>query len=447
MQLILCITLFGVMFLSLYFSARSEKHVKNNRDYFNGGGNVTFFPLFMTFLATQVGGGMILGAAEEAYTSGALVFLYPMGVALGLIILGLGIGKRLSSLKVTTVAEIFQVKYKSPRLRKIASLVSIFSLFMILVAQMVATQKFFLSFGIASPAWYLLFWFLAISYTVRGGMKGVIAADIVQALFFLTIFAGALFYTYLSDVSFSLPSVDLTATPKMWGWLIMPLLFMLIEQGMAQRCFAGKSPSVVRSATITAGIVAFITALVPIFFGILAKNYAITILPGSSVLISSVAYFTNPFVTALLGVAVLLAIASTAVAMINAISSNFVSDFHFFAGDSIKKAKRVTIIVSLAALIFSFYAENVLDLLIQSYELSIATLFAPIMIALFRKHASYQGARGAILLGIVGFILIRVYPLPVYFPKELLAPVLSFLGYFLFKAPKERDINEGALAI
>src|SRR5688572_12044172 len=124
---------------------KASKKVQGKEDYFLAGKGVTLYPLMMTFLATQVGGGLILGSAEEAYQWGWPVLLYPLGQALGLIVLGSGIGSKLAQFKISTVAELFEVVYGSLALRKVASLLSVVSLFMILVAQLVASHKFLVS--------------------------------------------------------------------------------------------------------------------------------------------------------------------------------------------------------------------------------------------------------------------------------------------------------------
>ena len=101
----------------------------------------------MTFVATQIGGGLVLGAAEEAYQFGWTVLLYPLGACLGFVVLALGVGKNLARFQVSTVAEFFEVVYRSPLLKKMASLLSITSLFMILMAQVIASRKFMVSLG------------------------------------------------------------------------------------------------------------------------------------------------------------------------------------------------------------------------------------------------------------------------------------------------------------
>src|SRR5947209_3139824 len=105
--------LFGLQIFYWLIGRRASKSLKGKEDYFLAGKSVRFFPLMMTFLATQVGGGVVLGAANEAYVFGSPVLLYPLGVALGLILLGSGIGRKLAKFQVTTVAQIFDVVYQS----------------------------------------------------------------------------------------------------------------------------------------------------------------------------------------------------------------------------------------------------------------------------------------------------------------------------------------------
>ena len=146
------ITIFITMLFSLQLiywlvAQRASKNLKGKDDYFLAGKSVRLFPLMMTFLATQVGGGVVLGAAEEAYRFGWPVLLYPLGAALGLILLGCGVGRKLAGFQVNTIAQIFEVVYGSAMLRKIASILSVISLFMILVAQIIASNKFLVSLG------------------------------------------------------------------------------------------------------------------------------------------------------------------------------------------------------------------------------------------------------------------------------------------------------------
>lgn len=427
--------LFCLQLFYWFVGRRASKNVKGQEDYFLAGKSVPFFPLMMTFFATQVGGGVVLGAAEEAYRFGWPVILYPLGVALGLILLGCGIGRKLAECQVSTVAQLFEVVYNSIGLRKVASILSVISLFMVLVAQIIASNKFLVSLGFNNPLLFVAFWAIVIIYTAQGGLRAVISTDMVQAAFFSGMFLLCFGFVLLSDPDISLlqmPQLEsfTNVSSKLCGWLLMPLLFMIIEQDMGQRCFAGASPKIVSKASFWAGICTMVVCIVPVFFGTLANMTALEFPQGGSVLIATIAKTTNPLITALVGCAILAAIISTATSLINAISSNLSNDFKLSflqKIDALWIVKGMTCLISIGAIFFAFYFDNVVDLLIQSYELSVSCLLVPVLMALLRQRGDFLGALIAMIFGATGFFLFRLYPME--FPKEIASILLSLLGY------------------
>lgn len=417
--------------------------LKDEKDYFLCGRTISFFPLMMTFLATQVGGGLILGAAQEAWTYGWSVILYPLGATLGLFALALGLGKRLSRFSVGTIAALFEVVYGSVLLKKIASFLSIISLFLILIAQVIASRKFMGSLSIDSDLIFLAFWLIVILYTSYGGLKAVIATDVLQAAFFTCVFIGCFAYTFFTHSAVSLaaftspsPTLFEPSHAKFIGWLLMPLLFMVIEQDMGQRCLAAKSPRTISLATAVAALITCLLSLIPLFYGVVGKHLGITNNGSSSVLMDVVLATTTPAMTALMGCAVLAAIVSTADSLLNAISSNIAQDFLTPSSKGVKRAQILTLLISLAALAFSFAYEHVVSLLILSYELSVSALFVPLFFSLFLEKGSTRAATLSVLFGATSFTLLHFFPLP--FPRELLSLAFSLLGFglgLLIRAP------------
>lgn len=432
-------------FISLLFSLQiaywvvgkiSSKNLCNENDYFLAGKNVRFFPLMMTFLATQVGGGLVLGAADEAFQFGWPVLLYPLGSSIGLLVLGSGIGQRLAAFHVSTVAQILEQVYGSKSLKRIASSLSIISLFMILVAQIVASKKFLISIGFTNETLFLLFWAIVIIYTAQGGLKAVISTDLIQATFFSFVFLFIFGYT-LSTSSIPLLSIGggtvwEPTSSKLFGWLLMPLLFMCIEQDMAQRCFSGVSPRTVSKAAFTAGILTMILCFIPVFLGVLGRSLNITVAPGASVLMTVVEKISTPGITAFLGCAVLAAIISTAASLINSISSNIATDFSYSfvrQKNSTRFAKIITATISICSIFFALFFNSIVDILIQSYALSVSSLFVPICVALFRKRAPFVSALLSILFGTAGFFFFLSYPCML--PNEILSLGCSGIGFLI----------------
>lgn len=425
--------LFGLQILYWYVGQRAAKKTQGQEDYFLASKSVRFFPLMMTFLATQVGGGLVLGSSDEAFRYGWSVLLYPLGAALGMVGLGLGFGKKLAALPVSTVAQILEGVYQSTLLKKIASILSMISLFMILTGQIIASHKFLAAIGLPSLLVLTVFWSIVFLYTSQGGLKAVIATDVLQASVFALVFLGGFGFLLLSGKAPAFtPSLDSFAlgSSKLTGWLLMPLLYMIIEQDMGQRCFAGKSARVVSQAAIWAGIGTLVISAIPIAFGVMAKSMGLQIPEGASVLMTAIVSSTNPWMASLFGCAILAAIVSTATSLINAISSNLSQDFAIFQQQkNLRPVKTLTLLISFGAMGVAFFCNQVVGMLIQSYELFVSCLFIPIVIALFKQRGTFLSALLSILFGMSGFCLFKVVTPPL--PAEIASIFLSLTGFGL----------------
>lgn len=87
----------------------------------------------------------------------------------------------------------------------------------------------------------------------------------------------------------------------------------------------------------------------------------------------------------------------------------------------------ITATMSAAAIIFAFFFDNIVDMLVQSYELSVSCLLIPILIALFKKRGNYLSGILSISFGICGFCLFKFVSPPI--PSEIASILLSLTGY------------------
>jgi solute:Na+ symporter, SSS family len=178
--------------------------------------------------------------------------------------------------------------------------------------------------------------------------------------------------------------------------------------------------------------------VIPVCLGVLGKTAGIIIPPGSSVFMNVAQALTNPWMAALIACAVLMAILSTAISLLNAVSSNLTQDFDLMSergSQSVQWARGITLTIGLLAVFCSFYAGEIVGLLIQSYELSVCCLFVPVCGALFQRNVSVHSAWLAIILGGIGFGLSRVMTLEI--PSEVFSLALSGLGYALGEGAKQ----------
>ncbi|MCB1213339.1 MAG: sodium:solute symporter family protein [Chlamydiia bacterium] len=421
-------------FLYIWIGFRASKGQKTNEDYFLMGRKLSFFPLCMTLLATQVGGGSFIGAAEEAYRSGWIVLIYPLGAALGLCVLGLGFGAKLRQMQVNPIAELFERVYGSPSLRYLASALSILSLFLALVGQGIAAQKFFVTLGLTAPYLFVGFWLLFVAYTVMGGLKAVIETDVLQALIILAavgVLWGSLDLTPLTQVNPLQIEEGMSSFASQISWFLMPLLFMLIEQDMGQRCFAARTPAIVRPAAIISALLLLGSSAVTITIGILAKQQGVVAAEGETILVAALGSLVSPAAGSLFIAAIFMAIASTADSLLCSIGSNITYDFILLPSQvqtqGLCLSRWITFFTGLAALVLVFLFDNILSLLIFGYSLCVCTLFVPIVMAILSARPSPGGAYGSVVGGGIGLMLLYPYSLPI--PSELLALSFSLLGF------------------
>ena len=412
---------------SFWLGRKAAAESKSTGDFFLMGRKLGLFGLTMTMLATQMGGGALLGACEEAYVRGWNVLFYPLGMVLGMGVLGLGYGAKMRKLNLTTIPEIFEKIYQSIRLRKIASLLSILSLYLILVGQGIAARKFFISLGLNGDMLFVLFWCMLVSYTVMGGLGAVVKTDILQASFIFI----ALFIAVCAAFPISEPvqtnAVSFTKGSTPWfTWMLMPLLFMLIEQDMGQRCFAAKNPRTVSIAALTSAGILLVVSFVPILFGTTAATLNLSIPSGSSVLISSVQALTNPIVATLVICAVLLAISTTADSLLCSVSSNIACDFPTL-GTSLFTSRVVTLGVGISTLVLAYMLNNVIAILMFSYELAVSVLFVPVTMAVWMDRPHKRSAALSMGFGAASFLAVHIWEVP--FPKELASLTLSFASF------------------
>lgn len=445
MNATLFLSIFSALGLFYFFiGLYAAKNIKTNNDYFLAGRDLGLWPVIFTLIATQLGGGMLLGTTEKAYTIGYWGILYTLGMSLGFLLLGLGFAAKLQSLNVATTAELFQTKYDSINLKKVASLLSIATMCGILIAQVVASRTLLLGLNINNEIIFLLFWAFVIIYTMVGGLKAVVVTDTAQVWVIILVFGAIFIYSLLTEPAsfFSFSSLinaqhnfsrDEISTSSLIATISLPALFSLIEQDLAQRFFAARTQRIAALSAIGSSIILLALSLIPIYFGMKARLMNVPLPAGASPLIPVIEILTNEYVVIFAVCGIIAAITSTADSLLCAISSNIAQDFDFsFLGikNQLTVSKLVTLITGIVALTASYIVpQDIIYILISSYEISVSCLLVPLLYSYFADNLNKNAAIGSIIFGLIGFIFFRLYP--IMLPKEIAAIFLSFIGYHL----------------
>jgi SSS family solute:Na+ symporter len=427
-------------FVGLYAS----KNIKSTSDYFLAGRNLGLGSIAFTLIATQLGGGMLLGTAQEAYQSGIYGILYTLGMVIGFFILAAGVAAKMQTLGVSTTAELFETKYKSASLKRFASLLSVITMSGILLAQVVGSKALIIGLGVQNEPLFIGLWIFIIAYTMIGGLYAVVLTDIFQVLIILAVFLAIFGYSIWLEPSSFFTWNGLTAMQSQFAQtkmglsefvatLSMPILFSLIEQDLAQRFFAARTKTIAGLSALIAGICLILFSLVPIYLGAKAKLLGLPLIPGASPLMPVLELLTNELVLVLAVCAIIAAITSTADSLLCAISSNIALDFDLsWTGvkDPVKRSQVITLFIGTAALLGSYFVpQQIIPIMIESYAISVSCLLVPLLFAYFKKEVKKSAAIGAVAAGLVTFVAIQFWNTEL--PKSLLPVALSLVAYLI----------------
>ena len=87
----------------------------------------------------------------------------------------------------------------------------------------------------------------------------------------------------------------------------------------------------------------------------------------------------------------------------------------------------------------SYFFNDILFMLILSYEFSVSILFVPVTMAIFSKNPSTKAAIVSMMVGIACFVGFRFWVPPI--PKEILTLVLSYLGFIAMQKVDSRELQ------
>jgi solute:Na+ symporter, SSS family len=438
------IILFSLTFLYLGLWLWILRSVKTIQNYFLADRSLGIFKLTCALIASQLGGGIILGTAYRAHIIGLWGILYTLGASLGFILLGCGVAARMHSLKITTTAEVLQTHYGSHRLKKIASFISIVSLWGILVAQIVASKTLFLGLNLTDPYLFLSAWIVVIAYAMLGCLQSIVFINIIQVAAILIIFFTSLKWAVpVKIVKYLTPEQLMYVQSRLFNEsttfsffspvLYIPMLFSLIAQDIAQKFFAAKTKITATISSFLAAIGLLFFASIPIYFGIMAKIKHVKLPDAGNPLVAVLAKLCPAWLFLLVICAILAAIMSLATSLLCAISSNIVQDFSTTLHLKNRKlfiTKLITFCVGISALFAStlIVHGDIIAILEESYRLSVLCLFIPTFIAYIIKPTTSAPAWISVFCGLISYLGLKFSTLSAT-TKDLSSLSISLLAF------------------
>ncbi|MBS0635092.1 MAG: hypothetical protein JSR37_06485 [Verrucomicrobia bacterium] len=440
--------------LSLWFFAKGfAKNSASDCSFMPVDKPMSWFSLAGSFMGAQIGGSSILYTVEYAQSDGIFAMLYPLGSALGLLALGLGLGARISRLQISSIPDLFEKHYSSVTLRKVSCFLSMASILGLLIAQAMALKDLFRALGVQHDTLFIGAWIAIVFFTIRGGFKTSNWTALFQAILLIAILGAACFLSPGSPTSsvsfigsFSGIQSELQEgfNTKFSAYLLMPCLFMFLEPEMVRNSLQVRSKREISVAVIFSGIMLLLCSFIPVYFGIAGRELGMEE-SSTSGLMSTVCAATNPTVTICSACILMVALISGASTLIWSLNVHLVKDlapktrskllFNFSWG--------WTILLGMIALMFSYFNFGIASLILESYQLAVVCMFVPLVQAACSKKGEYSklAAGLSMFFGAIGFCLCKFCDIA-FFP-ELFSVLLSWAGFMLGKAlqTQKRDIQ------
>jgi SSS family solute:Na+ symporter len=464
------ILIFGVYLLVMlgigYYFHRRNVDVD---DYYVGGRKLGSVHIGLSVVATDVGGGFSIGLGGLGFAMGLsgswMLFTGLIGAWLSAVLLIPKIRKLSGEKNLLTFPQVFEHFYK-PEVALMAGVISAIGYIGFTSSQLLAGAKLAAATfeGLNMNYALLIMGFVAVAYTVMGGLKAVIYTDTVQWLILIIglIFLGIPFtFAKIGGMD----AIRSTLTPEFlsltniswvtilnWFFTILPIWF--VGMTLYQRIFASRSVKEAKRAWYIAGLFEY---PVMAFMGVLLGLFARVAFDNGILDTSSVAG-TGP-IDAEMGLPLLLrqflpvglmglllaayfsAILSTADSCLIAASGNLLTDiiskfrkFDHSHKRTLNFSKVLTLVIGILAVLLAMKMTMVLDLMLYSYAIMVSGLLVPVLAILIQKKPDSLAALVSMIAGGGTTLILTIIDarLPYGLAPNLFGITMAFLTYLTF---------------
>ncbi len=451
--------LLGTLALGVWAGTR----IKNTSDFALAGRNLPLIMVVTTTFATWFGAETVMGIPAKFVQGGLSATVEdPFGAGICLILVGMFFAAKMYKLNLLTIGDYYRERY-GKGIEVFCSVAIILSYLGWVAAQITALGLVFsvLTNGALSETWGMIIGTLAVLiYVVVGGFLAVAITDFVQMI--VLVIGLSIIAFFASDLAGgTAPVLAMAQQKELWNFFPAPTFFDMAtfvaaavtmmfgsipQQDVFQRVMSAKSAPTARTGAVIGGASYIMFAFVPMFIVAcavivmgqgaldLAKNDYQRLLP-TFVLTKMPLVMQILFFGALLS-----AIKSTSSATLLAPSTSFVENIlkNLRPGMTDKQqlfAMRCSIVV-FAALVLAYAivmkGTPIYDLVSSAYQVTLVGAFVPLLMGLYWKRATTQGAILSVGLGIATWLLFfpQLTPLATYFPGQLAGLIAAFVGMF-----------------
>ncbi|HQC98955.1 MAG TPA: sodium:solute symporter family protein [Aquabacterium sp.] len=449
--------LLGTLALGMWAGTR----IKNSTDFAIAGRSLPLAMVITTTFATWFGAETVMGIPAKFVQGGLNAIVEdPFGAGMCLVLVGLFFAAKLYRLNLLTIGDFYRQRY-GKGIEVFCSAAIILSYLGWVAAQITALGLVFsvLTNGAMSETAGMVVGTLAVLiYVVVGGFLAVAWTDFIQMIVLvvgmsvIAVFSADLAGGYgvvmakigSQDLWRFLPEANFKDVAFFIGAGITMMLGSIPQQDVYQRVMSAKDATTARNGAVIGGTAYILFAFVPMFIVAaavvvmgdqaleIAKNDYQRLLPtfvmGQMPLLMQILFFG----------ALLSAIKSTSSATLLAPATSFVENIlknlRPHMGDRQQLAAMRWSIVVFAATVLAYAiamkGTSIYELVSSAYQVTLVGAFVPLVMGLYWKPATTQGAIVSVAAGIVTWVLFfpQISGLGEHFPGQLAGLLAAFVG-------------------
>ena len=442
--------------IGLYAATR----VHNTADYAVAGRSLPLAVVIATTFATWFGAETVLGVSAR-FVSGGLgsVVEDPFGASMCLVLVGLFFAYKLYQKNLITLGDYYRQRY-GRAIEVICSIIIIMSYLGWVAAQITALGLVFnlLTQGTLSlTAGMIIGTTVVLVYTLYGGMWSVALTDFVQMIVIaLGLIAIAWFAADLAGgagkvVDYAVREGKFQFFPtgglKEWTFFVAAAITMMLgsipQQDVFQRVMSSKNVKIAQRGPVIGGVLYLLFAFIPMF----VVTSAVLVMPETAQallkddpqkVLPTLVMERMPLIlqVAFFG-ALLSAIMSTASATLLAPSTTFVENIlrnlrPGMSDAATLKAMRISVLgftVCVLTYAITMQGTSIYDMVSGAYQVPLVGAFVPLVMGLYWKRATTQGALAAVVFGLGTWLVFLATPaLAEAFPQQLAGLMAAFAG-------------------
>lgn len=433
------------MVLQLGIGVWISRRIKTESDYLIAGRQLGYLLATFSIFATWFGAETIVGAAGKAYESGvSLGSAEPFGYGLCLILMGLVFAVPLYRRRLTTLADLFRIRY-SANVERVAAIILIPSSILWAAAQVRAfgsvistasTWDVELAIGIAA--------LFTILYTMFGGLLVDAVTDVLQGalllvgLVLLLIFVLGRIDSIPAALSQSagisvLPHDGASVLEIAESWAI-PVFGSVLATELVGRVIATRNETVARRTPVMAAALYLCAGLIPVSVGLLAPALGVHIANSEQVvpliakeLLPAIVYavFVGAFISAILST-----VDSTLLTASGLLSHNLIVPIARITNERIKVlvARAGVLVFGIIAYGLAVTAEGVFALVEQASALGSSGALVVICFGLFSSFGGPAAAATTLIVGALGYSGLAVAGFAYPFITSVLLSVVAYVA-------------------